>query len=298
MKPFFTIIIPTYNRAHVIDQTIQSVLDQTYTDWELIVVDDGSTDDTAIQMAKYDDPRILYYQKQHAERSAARNYGMEQASGSYICFLDSDDEYLPNFLSLHYEAILANPSYKVFRVGTYLVKMNERIPLPFPDPTWSALEAICRNFNGFGSYCFEREVIGEFKFIENYFVAQDFHFIFSIMHSLSGFYQVEEFGFLNNYNSNSELSKGKNIERMVLKIKVFEDLLSINNLDRNIVNLLKSRIIIVQFLILKLFLRKIKLNYFKEITNSLGYIITHPILTIKTVLMLKVKDGHNGKVRH
>lgn len=291
MKPFFTIIIPTYNRAHVIDQTIQSVLDQTYTDWELIVVDDGSTDDTAIQMAKYNDPRILYYQKQHAERSAARNYGMAQASGSYICFLDSDDEYLPNFLSLHYEAILANPSYKVFRVGTYLVKMNERIPLPFPDPTWSALEAICRNFNSPGSYCFEREVIGEFKFIENYFVAQDFHFIFRVIHEQGKFFQIKEFSFLYNYNLNSELSKNYNLERMLLKIKVFDDLLDSFNLDYNIEFFLRQRIVIVHLMIVRLFLTTFRFSYFGSLIKSIRHIACHPILTIKVMKRLKFSAG-------
>lgn len=91
--PFFSIIIPTYNRAHMIGIAIQSVLDQTYDDWELIIVDDGSADDTKEVIEKYSDPRIKYIYQENQERSAARNRGIREANGEWICFLDSDDSY-------------------------------------------------------------------------------------------------------------------------------------------------------------------------------------------------------------
>ncbi|MDA3883100.1 MAG: glycosyltransferase family 2 protein [Bacteroidales bacterium] len=96
----FSIIIPTYNRFHILPRTIASVLAQTYTDWECIIVDDGSTDETKNLIDLYDDPRIRYVYQENAERSAARNNGIRQAQGEYICFLDSDDEYLPEHLEV------------------------------------------------------------------------------------------------------------------------------------------------------------------------------------------------------
>ncbi len=98
--PFFSIIIPAYNRADFLPETLASVQAQTFTDWECIVVDDGSTDHTATVMQKLcaDDPRIRYIYQQNAERSAARNNGIAHARGQYICFLDSDDRYLPSCL--------------------------------------------------------------------------------------------------------------------------------------------------------------------------------------------------------
>jgi glycosyltransferase involved in cell wall biosynthesis len=105
LSPFFSIIIPTYNRAHLIGKAIESVLVQTFTGWELIVVDDGSTDNTREVVASYKDPRIHYVYQQNAERSAARNKGISHARGQYICFLDSDDYYLPERLELLSEAI-------------------------------------------------------------------------------------------------------------------------------------------------------------------------------------------------
>jgi glycosyltransferase involved in cell wall biosynthesis len=97
---FFSIIIPTYNRAHLISKAIESVIEQTFQNWELIIVDDGSTDNTQELIASYQekDTRIQYIFQENAERSAARNKGIEQAQGQYICFLDSDDYYLKDRL--------------------------------------------------------------------------------------------------------------------------------------------------------------------------------------------------------
>ena len=99
--PFFSIIIPTYNRAHVIMRPIDSVLRQTFEDWELIIVDDGSTDDTKSIIESYHDNRIRYVWQENQERSAARNHGIALAKGEWICFLDSDDDYYPNHLANH-----------------------------------------------------------------------------------------------------------------------------------------------------------------------------------------------------
>src|SRR5687767_3103747 len=98
-SPFFSIIVPTHNRASLIHTPIESVLRQTFSDWELIMVDDGSTDNTKQVIASYTDPRIRYIHQQDLERSAARNNGIAQAKGQYICFLDDDDYYFPEHLA-------------------------------------------------------------------------------------------------------------------------------------------------------------------------------------------------------
>lgn len=87
----FSIIIPTYNRAVFLPKAIESVLLQTYTDWELIIIDDGSTDTTKQVVLSYIDERIKYIYQENAERSAARNNGIHHAQGDFICFMDSDN---------------------------------------------------------------------------------------------------------------------------------------------------------------------------------------------------------------
>jgi glycosyltransferase involved in cell wall biosynthesis len=94
--PLVSVIVPTYNRADLVSRAIESVLDQTYDNFELLVVDDASTDDTETIVRSYDDERVTYFCHQKNRRvSAARNTGIEQASGQYLAFLDDDDEWFP-----------------------------------------------------------------------------------------------------------------------------------------------------------------------------------------------------------
>ncbi len=96
----FSVIMPAYNSEKFIMKSIKSVLAQTYTDFELIVIDDGSTDGTKAQIEQFDDDRIRYIYQENAGVSAARNKGILESKGQYVCFLDSDDEWKPNHLEL------------------------------------------------------------------------------------------------------------------------------------------------------------------------------------------------------
>jgi glycosyltransferase involved in cell wall biosynthesis len=100
-RPVVSVIIPAYNSKRYIEETINSVLAQTYTDFEMIVVDDGSTDsqrDCIFQYCKADD-RVRYVYQQNKGVSAARNTGFNHSTGDYVAFLDSDDVWMPNNLS-------------------------------------------------------------------------------------------------------------------------------------------------------------------------------------------------------
>jgi glycosyltransferase involved in cell wall biosynthesis len=104
--PFFTVIIPTYNRADLIEVAINSVLQQSFTDFEIIVIDDASQDDTEKVVSKFSDTRIQYIKNErNLERSRTRNKAINLAKGNYITFLDSDDYYLENHLQNFYDEI-------------------------------------------------------------------------------------------------------------------------------------------------------------------------------------------------
>ena len=97
--PLVSIIIPTYNRAHTIERALRSVTKQSLQDFEILVVDDASTDNTAAVIHQFADPRIQYFRhEENRFAGAARNTGMEAATGKYIAFLDSDDAWLPEKL--------------------------------------------------------------------------------------------------------------------------------------------------------------------------------------------------------
>lgn len=102
--PTFSVIIPTHNRAHLLPRAIRSVLAQTLPDFELIIVDDGSADETPAIVEELDDPRIRYVRRSNASGvSAARNCGIRQSRGEFVAFLDDDDEYAPCFLEKTHE---------------------------------------------------------------------------------------------------------------------------------------------------------------------------------------------------
>ncbi len=107
--PLVSIIIPTFNRAHLLAETLDSIIAQTYIQWECIVVDDGSTDGTAALLANYcdQDSRIQYHHRPKNRPkggNACRNYGFELSRGDYINWFDSDDLYLPDALKTIYSA--------------------------------------------------------------------------------------------------------------------------------------------------------------------------------------------------
>lgn len=107
MTPFFSVVIPTYNRAHVVGRAIRSVLSQSCQDFEIVIVDDGSADSTALVVGGFNDPRIRYIRQENRGGGAARNAGIDAARGRFIAFLDSDDEFLPAYLA-RMRALLAN----------------------------------------------------------------------------------------------------------------------------------------------------------------------------------------------
>jgi glycosyltransferase involved in cell wall biosynthesis len=114
---FFSIIIPTYNRSSFIGKAIDSVLSQDYQHFEIIVVDDGSTDNTEEIVKKIKSEKIIYCKTINSERGSARNYGSQQAKGDYITFLDSDDILLPHYFSTALENIIKYNSPAFLHLG-------------------------------------------------------------------------------------------------------------------------------------------------------------------------------------
>ena len=125
--PFFSIIIPTYNRANEIIDTLHSVLNQTYKDFEIIVIDDFSDDETEVIIKKKNIPNLIYIKnKRNKGASGARNSGCEIANGEWLTFLDSDDIWEPNKLEEVYKSIQTN-QYLVYYSGYYKFHNGKRI---------------------------------------------------------------------------------------------------------------------------------------------------------------------------
>jgi glycosyltransferase involved in cell wall biosynthesis len=107
--PTVSVIIPAYNAGKFLEETVRSVLSQSYADLEIIICDDGSTDNTAAVAASVHDARVKYIHQQNAGVSAARNNGAAHATGKFLAFLDADDLFYPGNLSRKVEALVKNP---------------------------------------------------------------------------------------------------------------------------------------------------------------------------------------------
>lgn len=113
-QPTVSVIIPTYNRKNLLQRAVDSALAQTLTDIEIIIVDDGSTDGTAELFAHTEDLRVQYHLLPHHGACAARNTGIDLASGRYIAFLDSDDVWLPEKLAIQQRQLESSGADVVF----------------------------------------------------------------------------------------------------------------------------------------------------------------------------------------
>ena len=118
-----SVVMPAYNTARFIGQAIESVLKQTYANWELIIIDDGSTDDTPAVVGRHTDERIRYLRTENRGPAAARNTAIDQARGEFIAFLDSDDLWFPHKLVVQMNVFEADPD--VGLVYSNVVRLTE-----------------------------------------------------------------------------------------------------------------------------------------------------------------------------
>lgn len=123
---FCTIVIPVYNGETTLRQAIDSALAQTYESYEVLVVDDGSTDSSAAIVREYDDPRLRFYQQPNGGLNAARNAGIREGRGDYIGLLDADDLWEPTKLARHAAHLDADPGLGLSFSGSWMMDMEGR----------------------------------------------------------------------------------------------------------------------------------------------------------------------------
>lgn len=175
MNPFFSIIIPTYNRANMLTETLQSVKNQIFKDWECIIVDDGSTDNTKELINNWieQDSRFKYVYQDNAERSVARNNGIENAKGKYICFLDSDDKYLDTHLNELYKFLRSKKPEALVFTDYVAIKDKQTIevktkPLYQPEYQYMMLNAVIP-----ARICIHNSILKDFKFEKDIVIVED-----------------------------------------------------------------------------------------------------------------------------
>ncbi len=177
MQPKFSIILPVYNREKTIQRALDSLLTQTFSDFEIIVINDASTDNTVVVVQQNQDERIkLIQNKNNLERCVSRNIGIQNAKGQYICFLDSDDYHLPTHLEILNDQLIKDDHPKSFYF-TNAWNQNFEGELS---------ERICPTFINFNPYfyfltytvnpqrwCVHSEIFKQVQFDPNVIICED-----------------------------------------------------------------------------------------------------------------------------
>lgn len=127
--PFFSVIITTYNRETLLKRALDSLIAQTETDWEAIIIDDGSIDNTAFAVLPYlgEGSKVTYFKQKNAGYSNSKNTGIYLAKGKFITFLDSDDEYSPSHLETRKSILINSPEIEFLHGGVRIIG-NQYVP--------------------------------------------------------------------------------------------------------------------------------------------------------------------------
>jgi len=231
-KPLVSIIIPTYNRAHLIGETLDSVLAQTYTNWECIVVDDGSTDTTDEVLKLYcdKDERFQFYNRpkdRSKGANACRNYGFELSKGEYINWFDSDDLMTPEKLTLQINELHSSSfDYSICQTMMFDVQNNKEIGLRAPKIKSNNIFDDYIAFKIFwltGAPIWKRSFLtkNNLYFDEQLYQAQDFDFHYRVLAISTNYFPYEKpLVIFKKHNENMSNSATNTEEKLNSNIKV------------------------------------------------------------------------------
>ncbi len=283
-KPFFSIIIPTYNRASTIARAISSVINQSFGNWELIVIDDGSNDDTKEIVEKFNDVRIRYFWQENQERSAARNYGISLAKGEWICFLDSDDEYLPNHLNVFSIAIVNHPKVNIFRTGLICDNIKGRKIKTKIEKSTFVLDTYPYDF--IVLFAFNKSVFKKQLFDIRFSYMEDMHLLLRLGEE-NLFFQIIDWTYIYNVNPYENGRLSKNFEKIILnKNLCIDDMMTFRY------NPIRKSLIWTKitngFFFFKGSIRYNPAILFRSILIIINNFILYPFTTIKVIIRIMI----------
>jgi glycosyltransferase involved in cell wall biosynthesis len=174
--PKISVLMTTLNSEKYISEAIESILHQTFENFELVIVDGGSNDNTINIINKFDDKRIRLFVVEGLRRSAQLNYGVEKSVGEFIAIMDSDDIALPERLKLQSEFLQANENINVVGTWAYLVSEDGEYNSLFKRPTRNNIiisQLLAMNGICFGTICFKRDLAEKNKFNEKLNISED-----------------------------------------------------------------------------------------------------------------------------
>ena len=172
--PFFSIITPSYNREDSINKCISSVLSQSFTDFELLVIDNNSSDKTIENIIKFKDDRIrLFVNEKNFERCYSRNKGIKKSNGKFVLFLDSDDQFLPNHLQNWYYFLKTFFSENTFFISNKSINFDNSLITNTYFINYEKKENLLKFPVIPGQVCIPSRIAKKFEFETDYLIFED-----------------------------------------------------------------------------------------------------------------------------
>lgn len=292
MNKLVSIIVPVYNVENIINNCLNNLLNQTYSNIEIILVDDGSKDDSLIMCKKRakEDKRVKVYSKKNGGPSSARNLGLKKAKGDYLIFVDSDDYLHQNAIELMVNSIKDNDV--LICNYNYLIGDNIKANKNFVMDKFDFIEFVTFNdcWEPWGKL-FKTEVIKK-KFNEKYYIAEDLLFWFENSKN------IKKYNFINipiyDYyiNPNSLMHGNNNLEKLFSSLDLFDCILQESN-SKIVKDKIKYMYFCTVYNLLNkslddIYLKKFK-NYLKDILTSNYISIKFKVKSIAKFIILKVK---------
>lgn len=225
-----SIIMPAYNAGEFIAESIESVIKQTYIDWELIVIDDGSTDNTATIVQEYvsKEKRIRYYYQENAKLAKARNSGIEKSNGDLIAFLDSDDLWLPQKLEFCVNEF-CNGDQDILFTNSYIFQKAEQLSDIESLPHMNILAQTYKGKEGLSLFLYENRVP-----ILTAIIKRDV--ILSVNGFKCGFNGVEDYNLWLNLLAENFIIKGVDAKLCLYRVHK-SSMSATTNLDINVIRM-------------------------------------------------------------
>ena len=239
--PVLSIIVPVYNVEKFLRECVESILSQSFTDYELILVDDGSTDNSGPICDEYSklDNRIVVIHKKNGGQSSARNIGIDKAKGDYLTFIDSDDyladkyTFEPNINILQSQRSLSFVQYPITRTGivcekrkTIICDKSEMFKLWLTPPTKTLTNYVCDKI-------FRKEVFENIRFPNNQ-IFED-RYVFSMIIKECNSIYINDFG-LYFYRTNATSTTHQKRTMYFIKCQILADINTLNNIPQSLVD--------------------------------------------------------------
>lgn len=176
--PKISVVMSVYNGERYLKEAIESILSQTFSDFEFVIINDGSDDNSENIIKTFDDKRIQYFPKEHSGLINSLNFGLEKARGEFIARFDSDDVSLPNRLEKQFNFLVQNPENVL--VGTHAIKINESGEntgeFIYPPISWKEIKKYSLRHNPFihPTVMFRKDVLEKVGNYRNFKYAEDY----------------------------------------------------------------------------------------------------------------------------